>query len=67
MKIKKEIAKFGYGIGYTYFESWIEHLAYVRNVCAHYSRLYNAKMPKTPKLYSQYDKIGIKTTGCLQL
>ncbi len=56
---KKEVTKVGYGVGYTYFESWIEHLAYVRNVCAHYGRLYNAKMPKTPKLYSQYDDMNI--------
>ena len=30
-------------------------MAYVRNVCAHYGRLYNTKLAKTPKLYRQYD------------
>lgn len=52
-KDKKNIAK-DFGIGYTYLESWIEHLAYVRNICAHYGRLYNAKFSKTPILYKEY-------------
>lgn len=55
---KKTIAG-TYGIGYTYFESWIESIAYVRNLCAHYGRLYNAKLTKTPKLYQQYRNLGI--------
>lgn len=44
---KKAVAT-TFGIGYTYFESWIESIAYVRNICAHYGRLYNAKLSKTP-------------------
>ena len=55
---KKAIA-LQYGIGYTYFESWLEHLSYARNICAHYSRLYNAKMTKTPRLYKHYTTNGI--------
>ncbi len=55
---KKAIAS-TYGVGYTYFESWIESIAYVRNLCAHYGRLYNAKLSKTPMLYKQYTKAGI--------
>lgn len=55
---KKAIAG-TYGIGYTYFESWIESIAYVRNLCAHYGRLYNAKLTKTPKLYQQDRSLGI--------
>ena len=56
---KKEIAT-KYGVTYTYLESWIEHLAFVRNICAHYGRLYNAKFSKTPNLYKEYteNKIG---------
>ncbi len=48
-----------YGIGYSYFESWIESIAYVRNLCAHYGRVYNAKLSKTPIMYKQYTKAGI--------
>lgn len=55
---RKAISKM-YGVPYTYFESWIESIAYVRNVCAHYGRLYNAKLTKTPKLYEEYKRKGI--------
>ena len=54
---KKAVAK-TFGVGYTYFESWIESMAYVRNVCAHYGRLYNNKLVKTPKMYKQYAEAG---------
>lgn len=55
---KKAIAA-QYGLTYTYLESWIEHLAFVRNICAHYGRLYNAKFTKTPDLYREYTENGI--------
>ena len=55
---KKAIAK-SFGVGYTYFESWLESISYVRNICAHYGRLYNAKLSKTPILYKEYSQVGI--------
>ena len=55
---KKAVAS-TYNVGYTYFESWIESIAFVRNLCAHYGRLYNAKLAKTPVLYKQYTQQGI--------
>jgi abortive infection bacteriophage resistance protein len=55
---KKAISK-TYNIGYTYLESWIEHLAYVRNICAHYGRIYNYSLHKAPILYKQYSEKGI--------
>lgn len=55
---KKIVAK-SFGIGYTYFESWLESISYIRNICAHYGRLYNAKMSKTPILYKEYTQAGI--------
>ena len=58
---KKAIANF-YGVGYTYLESWIEHIAYVRNICAHYGRLYNFSFHKTPKLYKEYVEAGISNS-----
>ena len=57
-KDKKAVAK-TFGVGYTYFESWLESIAYVRNICAHYGRLYNAKLTKTPILYKEYTQSGI--------
>jgi len=55
---KKVVAR-SFGIGYTYFESWLESISYIRNICAHYGRLYNAKMSKTPILYKEYAQAGI--------
>lgn len=55
---KKAIAS-SFGIGYTYLESWIENIAFVRNVCAHYGRVYNVNLSKTPILYKQYIADGI--------
>ena len=55
---KKAVAK-SFGIGYTYLESWLESISYVRNICAHYGRLYNAKLSKTPILYKEYSQLGI--------
>lgn len=54
---KKIVAK-SFGVGYTYLESWIENIAFVRNICAHYGRLYNVNLAKTPKLYKQYNEIS---------
>lgn len=56
---KKIIAR-QFGVGYTYFESWLESISYVRNICAHYGRLYNAKLSKTPRMYNQYRYEGIR-------
>lgn len=55
---KKAIAQ-TFGVGYTYIESWLESISYVRNICAHYGRLYNAKLSKTPMLYKEYAQAGI--------
>lgn len=55
---KKAIAKDSFKVGYTYFESWIESIAYVRNICAHYGRLYNVKLVKQPQLYKQYKEVS---------
>ena len=56
---KKAIAS-TYGVGYTYLESWFEHISFVRNICAHYGRIYNYKFPKSPRLYYEYTQAGIQ-------
>ena len=56
---KKQIARM-YGVTYNYLESWIENIAFVRNVCAHYGRLYNAKIPKAPMLYKESLEAGVE-------
>lgn len=55
---KTAIAKM-YGLKYSYLESWIESISYVRNVCAHYGRLYNVSLTISPTLYKTYTSRGI--------
>ena len=58
---KKEVAK-KYNVGYSYLESWIECISFVRNICAHYGRLYQVRLTKKPKLYKQYTEINISNS-----
>lgn len=39
-----------FGLDMQVLASWIESLVYVRNTCAHHSRLWNRQMPKAPVL-----------------
>lgn len=58
---KKEIAS-TFGVNYAYLESWLEGIAYVRNICAHYGRLYNVILIKKPKLYKNDIDKGISNS-----
>lgn len=48
---QKEIAKI-YDTTPKYLHSWIISLVEIRNICAHYNRLYNMPLKNTPLLYS---------------
>lgn len=48
IKEKRDIANF-FGLSDTVFISWIHSLVYVRNICAHHSRLWNRKLSISPK------------------
>ncbi len=37
-----------------YLRSWVLSLVEIRNICAHYGRLYNMPLKQTPHLYSEY-------------
>ncbi len=52
---QKAIAKI-YNTEPRYLESWILALVEIRNICAHYSRLYNMPLKQTPHLYKEYLK-----------
>lgn len=52
---RKEIAKL-YSTEPKYLGSWILALVEIRNICAHYSRLYNMPLKQTPHLYPEYKK-----------
>jgi len=47
-KEKQEIANF-FGLLDKVFESWLHSLVYVRNICAHYARLWNKEMRISPR------------------
>lgn len=52
---KKIICETYYKIPYKYIESWLHHLSYIRNICAHYSRIYGKIFKVLPK-FSKKDK-----------
>jgi abortive infection bacteriophage resistance protein len=55
-EVKKHLAKTYYHIPYLYLESWLQSLSNVRNVCAHYGRLYNKKLTFKPRLFKEERK-----------
>lgn len=59
--LKKEDKQFisnnYYNVKYFYVESWLHCLSYVRNICAHYSRLYNKRLVITPKLHRKEKRL----------
>ncbi|MDE6264978.1 MAG: Abi family protein [Paramuribaculum sp.] len=44
---RRKVAKF-YGLSDTVMESWLHSIVYVRNICAHHSRLWNRKLSINP-------------------
>lgn len=54
-KDKKEIAGL-YNTESLYLRSWMLALVEIRNICAHYGRLYNMPLKQSPFLYSEYKK-----------
>lgn len=53
---KKRIADF-FGVHHTVFISWLHTLTYIRNICAHHSRLWNRDLAIEPeKLLKPKDK-----------
>lgn len=52
--VKDRIAAY-YGVDADTFNSWLKHIVYIRNICAHHGRLWNhtltvcAKIPKSPR------------------
>ncbi|TAL67088.1 MAG: Abi family protein [Bacteroidetes bacterium] len=48
-KAKKEIAHY-FGVDAIVLESWFESLSFVRNICAHHSRLWNRQLPIKPMI-----------------
>ncbi len=58
---KKCIARNYYRIPYVYLESWLILLSYIRNICAHYGRLYNRLLKFRPRLDRKDKRLGLRT------
>lgn len=56
---QKAIAKNCFNVNYKLLESWLSNLSYIRNICAHYGRIYNKKMTITPMIHNKYKKDNI--------
>ncbi len=52
IKIKNQISEV-YDLQPKELVSWMDHLNYIRNICAHHSRLWNKRLTKLPKPPSQ--------------
>ena len=71
---KRQIADY-YGLSDTVLMSWLHHLVYVRNICAHHNRLWNknlsisARIPESPrKMFPPQTMTGpqrVYTTLCV--
>lgn len=61
MKVEdqKQISNQYYRVPAVYLVSWLKCLAYIRNICAHYGRLYNRPLTSKPKLFRSSRRIGI--------
>lgn len=55
--VKKLIGKQYYKVPYFYLESWLQTLSNVRNICAHYGRLYNKKLTFKPRLFKEEQRL----------
>lgn len=49
-----------YNTDSNHLKNWILCLVEVRNICAHYTRLYNMPLKQTPKLYKENEKFKRK-------
>lgn len=51
-KDKLLIANEYYNLHYKYIQSWLHTLSYIRNICAHYGRLYGRRLVIRPMLFN---------------
>src|SRR5690606_6390940 len=54
---RSEIAKRNYLVPSIYLESWLKCLSHIRNICAHYGRLYNRSLTTKPRLDRKAKKL----------
>lgn len=52
-KDKQYISKHYYNVHFKYTQSWLHTLTTIRNICAHYGRLYGKKLSIQPQLFDE--------------
>jgi len=57
-RLRKQVAR-EYGISQPVFVSWLHTLSYVRNTCAHHSRLWNRELAVKPELPHVWTAEGV--------
>lgn len=55
---KSQIAEEYYKLPYKYIISWLRVLSIVRNICAHYGRLYGRRFRTAPRLDAKDERLG---------
>lgn len=61
-RTKRNIAHY-FGLDDSTFSSWLHCFVYIRNVCAHHSRLWNRGMSISPQIPLNPSKIWLTNTG----
>lgn len=56
---QNQIARRNYRVPAIYLVSWLKCLSHIRNICAHYGRLYNRPLTSKPRLDRKSKKMGI--------
>lgn len=59
---KREIAHY-FGLPDSVFVTWLHSIVYLRNVCAHHTRLWNRAMSITPQIPKSPHKVWLKNTN----
>lgn len=56
---QNQIARKNYKVPAIYLESWLKCLSYLRNICAHYGRIYNRPLTSKPRFDPKSKQLGI--------
>jgi abortive infection bacteriophage resistance protein len=56
--VRKQIAR-DFNISQSQIKSWLETLTYIRNICAHHSRLWNRELSLRPELLAEWKADGV--------
>jgi abortive infection bacteriophage resistance protein len=59
--LRKQIGK-DFGIAQSQLTSWMETLTYIRNICAHHSRLWNRELSLKPELTREWKAEGVSNS-----